>query len=362
MKKALIVTTQYVNNYGAVLQAYGMHSWMKRCGFEHEFLNQLSGDSCVFEKILPINSQTPYKLVTNLRRLKNYGDLKHRLDNFELFRKKYLPQTVLYKTQEEIVKSNFDYDIYITGGDQMFNRSCLNRPANLLEFGKQDAVRISYSTSIGSAVFSAEEEQKLVNSLNKYTALSAREENACKWLSERVNVPVRTNIDGVFLADKMDWENISLFDLKRYPQKYILVYELMYHPDLEKAVLDWKKHYKLPVVVITTNQKTISCADFVVRDAGPAEFVGLFLNASAILTTSFHGTCFSVIAHKPFLSLIRSNEKRINALLEKIKLSDCCKVHYEGFNPCSPDFTPAQEFFAKGREESEQYIGGFYGQ
>ncbi|MEF9940572.1 MAG: polysaccharide pyruvyl transferase family protein, partial [Clostridium sp.] len=53
------------------------------------------------------------------------------------------------------------------------------------------------------------------------------------------------------------------------------------------------------------------------------EFINLFANAEKVITTSFHGTCFSILFEKDFYSLINSGrEVRINNLLNKFKLTE----------------------------------------
>ena len=55
------------------------------------------------------------------------------------------------------------------------------------------------------------------------------------------------------------------------------------------------------------------------HDLGPSEFVGLFKNASFILTSSFHGTAFSLNFNKPFYSVMRKNELRNCRILSLIE-------------------------------------------
>lgn len=45
-----------------------------------------------------------------------------------------------------------------------------------------------------------------------------------------------------------------------------------------------------------------------VLDAGPAEFLSLFQNASYVCTNSFHGTVFSVQFHRPFFTSVAPSE------------------------------------------------------
>lgn len=357
--KALVVTTQYVNNYGAVLQAYGFHRFLKEHAWNHEFLYQLSGDTRVFESIFPLNRQALYRALCNCKKVPYSHQFKRRIRRFADFREAFLPQTALFRTQKAVMNADLAYDLYITGGDQMFNRSCLNRSVNLLEFGDRTAPRISYSTSMGSAAFSDEEKQQLFSRLQSYQELSLREETAVSFFQSGVTCPVHTNIDGSLLLSRSAWDEIAVFDEQRYPQSFILVYELLPHPDLERTVMKAKQQYGLPVVVITTRVKTIRCADYVVRDAGPREFLGLFGKAKAVITTSFHGTCFSVIYRKPFLTLIRQNEQRINAMLDSFRLSGCYATSFDDI-PEPPDYTVAEQRIAAGRDEAANYLGRFF--
>ena len=64
-------------------------------------------------------------------------------------------------------------------------------------------------------------------------------------------------------------------------------------------------------------------------NAGPAEFLGLFQNASFVITNSFHGTAFSNIFRKPFLVPINNNlspertlSSRVTSLLQTLSLED----------------------------------------
>lgn len=358
--KALVVTTQYVNNYGAVLQAYGMHCLMEKEGMTHEFLKQIPGDAHIFQSVFPVCATSVHKLAENLKKLPYAAALKRRLKNFEQFRKQHLPETRLFTSQDDVIKNADVYDLYITGGDQMFNRSCLNRPVNLLEFGPKEACRISYSTSLGAAEFTDDEMRQLCQRFSHYQTISLREGDHAKKLQQLLKVTVRSDLDGSFLIDGKDWEKVEVFDASHYPKKYILVYELLHHSHLKKAVEAVRKKYQLPVVVITADAKVTCQADIVVRDAGPGEFIGLFHHASFIVTTSFHGTCFSVIFRKPFLSLVRENEQRIPFLLQEFGLSDYYTAKFETLPEQEPNFTIAQKKISQGRAESMAYLRRFW--
>ncbi|MEL0584275.1 MAG: polysaccharide pyruvyl transferase family protein [Candidatus Thiodiazotropha sp. (ex. Lucinoma kazani)] len=58
----------------------------------------------------------------------------------------------------------------------------------------------------------------------------------------------------------------------------------------------------------------------------PFELLSLFKNADSVVTDTFHGTIFSIISRKPFVSLLRyenkmgSNSNKLNFLLSQLGL------------------------------------------
>ena len=69
----------------------------------------------------------------------------------------------------------------------------------------------------------------------------------------------------------------------------------------------------------------ISPHHIAIYDAGPEDFVSLFNAAEYVVTDSFHGTVFSLLFHKKFISL--ANQKRggrITGLLESVGLRHRC--------------------------------------
>ncbi len=352
----LVVTTQYVDNYGAVLQSYGFKTFLEK-SFDADvtFLKPSNYNDGIFEKMLPLSKSTIFTAYANLKKIKTSVHLNKRKKSFLEFERSYFKEI----TDEGNLTC---FDAYITGGDQMFNRSCLRTTNNLLPFAPDGKPKLSYSTSMGSATFSEQEWEGLSKAFDRYDAISLREESAIDSLKNRTETSLRIDIDGSFLIDKDCWNSVSKFDEKRFPEKYILVYELMTHPGLTKAVEKVRKQYNLPVVRIADKpQKNNDYkVDVNVLDAGPAEFLGLFKNAECVVTTSFHGTCFSVINEKPLVSLVHQNEKRIPVLLEKCGLSECFKYEIDDdFTLNKPDFSKACEFINNGRVAAKEYLSEY---
>ena len=60
-----------------------------------------------------------------------------------------------------------------------------------------------------------------------------------------------------------------------------------------------------------------------IRDAGPREFVELFMNAEFVITDSFHGTCFALNFEIPFVSVCpKKHANRLESLLTLVGLEE----------------------------------------
>ena len=79
------------------------------------------------------------------------------------------------------------------------------------------------------------------------------------------------------------------------------------------------------VLINPTLKQLQTCKDFIMyRAASPEEFVGMFAEAEAVVTNSFHGAAFSLIFKKEFYAEVSNAEKsaRIVDLLALFGLSD----------------------------------------
>ena len=55
-------------------------------------------------------------------------------------------------------------------------------------------------------------------------------------------------------------------------------------------------------------------------DNGPIEFLDLINNAELVLSSSFHGTVFSILLQKPFYAINGMKDLRISTLLKTMEL------------------------------------------
>ena len=79
----------------------------------------------------------------------------------------------------------------------------------------------------------------------------------------------------------------------------------------------------MPIVVANMSLKyDINSGFKKTYNSGPKEFLNLVKNAELVVTSSFHGTVFSILFNKNFYALNGKNDFRIHGLLKILGLED----------------------------------------
>ena len=116
------------------------------------------------------------------------------------------------------------------------------------------------------------------------------------------------------------------------------------------------KKLRLPVVITKYNNKNDIFNGFVKKyDTGPCDFLSLIDNAALIITSSFHGTAFSLIYRKKFYVLNGKTDNRISDILEKTGLLERsieCITEVEKVNLQDIDFLQPEEFIKEQKQRS----------
>lgn len=322
--KTITVTHQNAVNYGAALQAYALQKQLSKLGVDDKILD-LEAAHPIFNGV-KFNKHLPGNMYGNILNLLQIVQTKRRIKRFKEFVKNNIKTTQHYRTIEEVFVNPPVADAYITGSDQTFNIHLGERSASFLRFGSEKTKRISYAASMGRPVVEDKYIDEFVSAIKTYSFLSVRECCSADYITKISGLPCQANLDPTLLLSEEEWlklASISKSCLSVEREKYILVYQLLKNPILNDAVKKIKKETGLKVVVINPYAVCGLKGNIIIRDAGPIEFLNLYKNAEIILTTSFHGTCFSIIFQKPFFSFIRqSSEIRITNLLNILNLND----------------------------------------
>ncbi|MBY8908370.1 polysaccharide pyruvyl transferase family protein [Salinicoccus roseus] len=327
MRKIGILTYHFADNFGAVLQCYALkeviseYEEVEIIDYKPEYINNMHKVIVNPFKIKNLTVYNKFKLlVKHILPLNIYRTTVKKM-NFMKFRKKELPLSEkTFKNAESFIKKIEDYRCIVVGSDQVWNPELQGEIDKMyfLNFGKKYVKRVSYAASIGKPEVSEKYLNDFIKSINKFDAISVREERSERFISKIVENKVEVTLDPTLLLDKSRWVSISEpADIK---QEYILVYDLENTNDITEIVNELSNKLKLPVVTYSNkniyHNKVESFSNY-----GPAKFLGLFKDASYVVTNSFHGTVFSVIFEKKFITIPHTTRgNRMEDFLYKLNL------------------------------------------
>lgn len=326
-----IITMHKVHNFGSALQAYALQKYLQNSTkatvelIDYIYPNEFHKDN-KSEKRSIVSIIKYWYIQLFLKGIKSKNN----------FRSFYRTCFCLSRTRHESIESiNTNppiYDVYITGSDQVWNpNTAKGDSAMFCSFAPSKSKIISFAASFAINKIPESFYRDFYNYLSRYSHIGVREESGLDVLKE-LNIPssieTMCTCDPTLLLDSSDYDILSQNSTYHIDGKYILVYNLNYAYDPEPAMSNIIKQisnltgYK--VLVLGSYKLQYKDKTTHVEGIGPNEFVYLFKNASYVITSSFHGTMFSLINRVPFYSILpdgSSHDKRISDVLAIVGLS-----------------------------------------
>lgn len=314
------ITLHGAHNFGAMLQAFALKDYLSHQGHDVSVTDFLH-PAVTFKNRHVKWSKTPKTLVRSALALPSLGTWKRRFQKFESFKTENMNLTQRYQSVSELQKDPPRADAYICGSDQIWNPERAFHPAYMLDFGDSSVRRISYAASLGVDHASEERLKELGGYLDRFDAISVREESGAKLVS-RVGKKAEVVVDPSLLLDRAQWGKIAV--PYTGTGKYILTYCLEESDEFNAVLKKVSDETGLPVVRVGGAVKNrITPVNHFIRDAGPYEFLGLLLNAEYIFTNSFHGTAFALNLGKPLVGIRHScRNARMTTLLDLLGWPD----------------------------------------
>lgn len=375
MKKIGIITHYYNSlNYGGNLQAYALCKYLMKCDVDVEQISyNKSHKKKIFQgTVKDILKNAMYETKKNILHFWYRNEIKtlsvQRNKAFYHFSKILIPHSDTVYTDENIKECLGEYDIFVTGSDQVWNLTWYRRPF-FLDFVSDEGSKISYAASISLDVLDDEQKEIFSNSLKSYKAISVREDMSVNLLKDILDKDVELVLDPTFLLDIEDWEAVC--SERIVGEKYIFAYFLGYREGIDDIVMNYARNHNLRVVTIpyaSGNWKRNGrrFRDIEIMDASPEMFLSLVKYSECVFTDSFHAIVFSFIFKKQFYVFNRdkqgSMKSRIISLTSILDLQDrfCMRAEQESIeyieNLSEIDYSVCFNEVEKMREKSYKFI------
>lgn len=314
--KCGIITFHRAVNYGAVLQAYALR----------QFIDSNYGVSCELIDYRCKSIEDMYTVKRNIANPKTViksiisGRKRKKFESF-IYKNIAISQS-LDKTDLADVSDN--YDVIITGSDQVWGKSRVGKDETyFLDFVSNGEKKASYAASMGSGNIDDEYVERYRYLLQDFNFISLREHEAAATISKLLNRETSVSIDPTLLLKRDEWEKVASGKFKN--KKYLLIYTLTESKSIIEHAKKVAKQYGLQIYNISDSYHSVKGIKNL-RYLSPEDWVDAFLNASYVITNSFHGTAFSVNFGVDFNTEVSKGlEKRgtrITDLLEILNLED----------------------------------------
>lgn len=323
-----IVTIHFGINYGSVLQAFALASYIAKCyGSKVTLINYIPERYSIkrryfkTEKRINIVLKTFYLILVAPTQiiyqhifrsfLRKYTPIGSKISNFEKLRKKYC-----------------QYDALIVGSDQVWNSDYNEKVDEIyyLSFSSNNQIKASYAASFGKESFSIDELANMKELLRNFNFISVRELGMIKILSDLGIENPQLVLDPIFLLTKYDWAN--LISNRSIKEKYLFMY-ILDGAETTNSIVEYgisiAKRKGLKTVLISFGHfwSYDRRVDYYLKRKSPFEFVELLYNSEFVVTNSFHGVAFSINFEKQFISFKRKIfNSRLESLINLLDLND----------------------------------------
>lgn len=377
MKKVLIITHYYNSlNYGGNLQAYALCEKIKQLGYDVEQLSyqmEIEYDSKkvngIWQKVKRFLRKFDFRKITyKINNKKAQKALAVRNKKIICFNKGLIPHTEQVYDKSTVHKCVEDYDVFVTGSDQVWNLNWYV-PAHFLDFAPSQKTKISYAASLSVDSLTDKERMVIENHLQDFDAISVREQDAVDLIKDISPKTVEWVLDPTLLLNASEWDEICADRI--VDEKYIFCYFLGNSVEQRNVAEEFAKKYGLKLVTLPyLNGKYRKCdknfGDIRLFDVGPQEFLSLIKYADFIFTDSFHAMVFAGIYKRQHFEFLRDNKhnmsSRIYSLCELYETAEhFCdtpeKTSLEYIESVAPiSYNKPLEKLSKMKEKSLSYL------
>lgn len=337
----VIVSDMNHTNYGSALQAYATVKTIQELGYDLSIIKYKKKRS-FFEKLW-IMPQYFYsggfkrtvrgiKTKMNMRFKEAYakGQRMRRKATNQFKEIELEPLFKWYDGYEALCEGSKDYNAVFVGSDQTWNPIGFYSNYWNLMFVDDSVPKFSYAASFGVSKVPSIQTTGTKKYLERLDLISVREERGKRIVESISDKEATVVVDPTMLCTREQWLEFAGKSMRKIDEPYIFCYFLGPRRDIREEAVKLSKETGCKIVICPHMEEYRKAdegiGDYVLYDLNPYDFVKLLSNAQYVCTDSFHGTAFSILMHKKFMTFYRemgpSTNSRIDNLLGFLGLND----------------------------------------
>lgn len=333
-----ILTLHDSVNYGAVLQAYALRSYLTECGHEAVVIDRRRNPDLTL-RAPPVRT-CPFRLL-GLFPCEAYDGMREagvRVARTEEFLSGKVGMTPFRFCDWRDAPADLGVDLLIVGSDQVWNANNLDPADYLLRNVPGNVPGVAYAASIGMSAFPSDRVAEFRAGFARFRAIGVREGEAAEMV-RALGFAAEHVVDPVLLAGRAPWDNLQAE--ARSEKGRVLAYFLAENLDSSATSLARFAKSRSARVDLFVDWFTRKTPHGVSRwlknrrhatrlsrmgidlhlDAGPVEFVRSIAASEVVVSNSYHALMFALLFGKEIRIVLPTHpvRRKMNARLREFE-------------------------------------------
>lgn len=299
-----IITVPDAANFGSFLQAYSLQIFLEKAGYRTVFLNAWDRQYVdrLYYNWIPKKRHFKHPVQFILKNSFGKKEKKYYLDDH---RKLHFPGAGGQPAP----------DVVILGSDEIWNvRTDVFRSPGFYGQGYRNVM--TYAVSAGEAGYEDFcRYPQIISDIQKIEKILVRDGNTAEIVKKITGAQPQRTCDPTFLTELSEMSD-PIYDSYLQENRYIAVYS--YPMSVSKADIRAIRQYadSINCKLVSVGMHNIWC-DYNLL-CRPTQFCSVLQGAEGVITNTFHGTVFSILNEKMFVSI--SGKIKIRDLLCQFRL------------------------------------------
>lgn len=306
-----IITMPLAYNYGAILQNYALQQILYRLGHIPITIDYL-----------PVSYKRKIKhIIWNLlhfRRPDKWFLSLGRPKFISEFCRQHINTTTTVERYSATIVKIYRLDAIIAGSDQIWRPKYNDHLFDMyFQFVESMSIKkVVYGASFGTDEweYSSQQTEYCRFLARQINAISVRERSGVDLCESHFGLKANCVLDPTLLMDTNEYFKIC-FKIPYKSQPFIAAYMLDINEQISEKIENVSKLLNIPLKLFSADGAMSLSIE---------EWMAMFRDATYVITDSFHGTIFSIIFNKPFISVgnISRGMNRFQSLLEQFNLEE----------------------------------------
>lgn len=293
-----ILTQKLENNYGGILQNYALQTVLRQLGHKPLTIDFRPGSSKFWYMVSQMRIVVE-KCLGKQVRFQKYSS-RERSPLTSSFVKKYIKTTKRIEVLTPLTSIFYCFDAVIVGSDQVWRPKYNVLRNTYLSFVRGNCTKIAYAASFGVSEWEYNDQQTELCKkwIAPFKGVSVREHSGIDLCDRFLNKSAAHVLDPTMLLDCSHYTTLcqNVSNISKEP--YLFAYVLDLNSEKKELIESYARKKNLKVQMLSAEDNITESIEYWLASIRDADFV---------ITDSFHGTVFSILFKKLFVSLVNTN-------------------------------------------------------